>query len=432
MEQPIVYVGMVADLLHHGHVALLEEAARHGRVVVGLLTDEAAATYKRRPLLRWAERRAIVGALRAVSEVIPQTTLDYRPNLRLLRPQVVVHGDDWRSGVQAETRAAVLATLAEWGGRLVEPAYTGGISSTLLWREVAASGTHPGERAGALRRMLETRRPLRLIEAHNALSGILAEQASAEQDGETRRFDALWLSSLTHATARGRPDTAELGLAAVLATACEVLDATRLPLVVDGDNGGSIGALCTLVEALGALGASAVVVEDKIGAKSNSLLDRPQTQDHPDRFADKISAARAAALPGFQVVARCESLVLGQGSDDALSRALRYTEAGADGVLMHSKASTAAEALAFAKRWMDAGDPAPLWVVPTTWPELRDRELAAAGVSVVVYANQLMRASGRAMREAAGSILRHGRTRELESSLLPVRELIGLIPENLA
>lgn len=428
MEERLVYVGMVADLLHHGHVALLEEAARHGRVVVGLLTDEAAATYKRRPLLCWEERRAIVRALRPVSEVIPQESLDYRPNLRRLRPAVVVHGDDWRAGVQAETRAAVLATLAEWGGVLVEPPYTGGISSTLLWREVADAGVHPGERAGALRGLLESQRPLRLIEAHNALAGLLVEQANA---GSERQFHALWLSSLTHATARGRPDTAKLGLAAVLATAREVLDATRLPLVVDGDNGGSVGELCTLVEALGSLGASAVVIEDKIGAKANSLLDRPQTQDEPARFAAKIAAARAAAAPGFQVVARCESLVLGRGQDDALARALRYAAAGAHGVLMHSKAPNAAEALAFAARWRAAGSPAPLWVVPTTWPERPDEELAAAGISVVVYANQLLRAGGRAMREAAASILRHGRTLELEPSLMPVRELIGLIPENL-
>lgn len=428
---PLVYVGMVADLLHHGHIALLDEAARHGRVVVGLLTDEAVAAYKRRPLLRWEERRAIVSALRAVSEVVPQETLDYRPNLRRLRPDVVVHGDDWRTGAQASTRAGVLDVLAGWGGRLVEPRYTPGISSTLLWRELTSAGVHPAERASSMTRLLRPEsgrsRPLRILEAHSAVAGILAEQAT---DGGGARFDGLWLSSLTHATSRGRPDRAELGLAATLATAQELLDATRLPLVVDGDNGGSTGELCTLVEALGALGASAVVIEDKIGPKSNSLLDRVQVQDDPQRFADKIAAGSAAAAPGFQVIARCESLILRQPPEEALSRALCYAAAGADGVLMHSKAPTAAEAVAFAARWREVGAPVPLWVVPTTWPQLSEAALGLAGVDVIVYANHLLRAAGRAMQRVAASILRHGRALEIEPEIMPVAELLALIPEN--
>jgi len=138
-----VYVGMSADIIHPGHLNIIKEAAKLGSLTLGLLTDKAIASYKRLPYLDYEHRKSVVENIKGVDGVIPQETLDYRPNLKKIRPDFVVHGDDWKEGVQSEVRQQVIDTLSEWGGKLVEVPYTKGISSTMLNKAVKEVGTTP-------------------------------------------------------------------------------------------------------------------------------------------------------------------------------------------------------------------------------------------------------------------------------------------------
>ena len=345
-----IYAAMAADLLHPGHINIIAEAARLGELTIGLLTDEAIASYKRLPYLTYEQRRAVVERMRDVAQGVPQHTLDYTENLRLLRPDVVVHGDDWRTGVQASVRAKVIETLREWGGELVELPYTAGISSTRFHEELKTIGTTPEVRLKRLRRLINARPLTRLIEVHNGLTGMLVERLQVEDAGRTREFDGMWASSFTDATTRGKPDNEAVDFSARITTVNDILEVTTKPLLFDADTGGRAEHLAFAVRSLERLGVSGVVIEDKVGLKHNSLLggDHRQSQDSSEGFAAKIRAAtRARLTDDFLVIARIESLILGNGMDDALQRARDYVAAGADAILIHSRSRTPDEIFAF-------------------------------------------------------------------------------------
>jgi phosphoenolpyruvate mutase len=426
-----VYVGMSADVLHPGHINVLAHAARLGKVVVGLLTDEAIASYKRVPYLTYAQRSAVVESLQQVDRVVPQHTLDYTTNLRALRPGIVVHGDDWRSGVQAATRQQVLDTLREWGGELVEVPYTEGISSTRFHEELRSIGTTPDVRRARLRRLLDALPLCRAMEVHNGLTGLLVEESGVEVGGRRREFDCMWLSSFTDATARGKPDIEALDISARLRTVDEVLEVTTKPLLFDADTGGKAEHFSFTVRTLERYGVSAVVIEDKIGLKRNSLFgtDAGQQQDSIEGFSLKIRAGKSAQVTDdFMIIARVESLVLGQGMDDALERAIAYAAAGADAVMIHSVQESAEEVLDFCKRFRAEEPVVPIVVAPTRYVAAYESELEAAGVRIVLYANHLLRAAYPAMRRVAEEILTHGRALEGEAHCMSVKEALAVAP----
>ncbi|MCB1246860.1 MAG: isocitrate lyase/phosphoenolpyruvate mutase family protein, partial [Acidimicrobiia bacterium] len=269
---PTVYVAMSADLIHPGHINILGVAKELGDVTVGLLTDEAIASYKRLPYMSYDERHAVVSHLQGVTAVVPQATLDYVENLERLRPDFVVHGDDWKTGPQQRTRDRVITTLAQWGGQLVEPEYTPGISSTKLNRAVKEVGTTPEIRMRRFRRLLEAKPTVRVIEAHNGLTGLLAEHTSVVKDGVTHEFDAMWVSSLTDSTAKGRPDIEYVDITSRTLTIQDILEVTTKPIILDGDSGGITEHFVFQVKTLERLGVSAVIIEDKVGLKKNSLF----------------------------------------------------------------------------------------------------------------------------------------------------------------
>jgi len=429
--RPLVYVAMSADILHPGHINIINEARRHGSVVVGLLTDQAIASYKRVPLMTFEERKTVVEQVRGVVRVVQQTTLDYVPNLEALRPDVVVHGDDWKEGVQVPIRQRVIDSLAQWGGKLIEPAYTPGISSTRVQKTLIEIGTTPEIRRRHLKRLLAARPLVRVIEAHNGLSGLIVEHASAVgPSGGEAHFDAMWLSSLTDSTIKGRPDTEYVDLTSRMSTIQEILEVTTKPIIFDGDTGGLPDHFALKVKTLERLGVSAVVIEDKVGPKRNSLFgtDVDQTQDDPESFAEKISMGKAAqATDDFQVYARIESLILGKGVADALHRGETYLDGGADGLLIHSRdkdPSLLYEVLAEFKERI------PLIVVPSGYSQVTETELAEHGANIVIYANHLLRAAYPAMLSAAESILRHARAHEADQSGLPISAALELIPGN--
>jgi phosphoenolpyruvate phosphomutase len=430
-KEPTVYAAMAADPVHSGHIRVLAEAAKLGRVIVGLLTDQAIASYKRLPYLTFEQRKMVVESMRQVAYVVPQRTLDYAENLRTLRPDVVVHGDDWRTGVQSAIRGKVIETLREWGGRLVEMPYTQGISSTRFHEQLRATGTTPDARLRQLRRLIDAKPLVRLLEVHNGLTGLIADSAQVECEHGAREFDGMWASSFTDATMRGKPDNEAVDFSARMTTLNDVLDVTKKPILFDADTGGHPEHLAFTVRSLERLGISGLVIEDKTGLKHNSLLgaDCRQAQDGVERFAAKIEAAAGSRVTGdFLIIARIESLILNNGLDDAVRRAEAYLDAGADGLMIHSRQRTPAEIFAFCERYARLDPRKPLVVTPSSYSSVYERELQSAGANVVVYANQMLRAAYPAMVRVAHSILAHGRAFDSEAECLPLDEAVRLIP----
>ncbi len=428
-----VYVAMSADLIHPGHLNIISEARKLGEVILGLLTDEAIASYKRLPALTYEQRKVIVENIKGVSEVVPQTTLDYVPNLRKIKPDYVVHGDDWRTGVQRETRQRVIEALEEWGGQLVEPQYTPNISSTQLNNVLKEIGTTPGARLKRLRRLLAAKDLVTIIEAHSGLTGLIVENTGVMVNQQLREFDGMWLSSLTDSTSKGKPDIGCVDFTSRLNTLNDILEVTTKPIIYDGDSGGLAEHFEYMVRTLERAGISAVIIEDKVGLKKNSLLgtEARQTQDTIENFSAKISRGKKAQVTDdFMIIARIESLILKAGLTDALERAKAYIAAGADGIMIHSNAKTPDEILAFCEKYNQLEQKVPLVVVPSTYSSITETGLKQAGIRIVIYANQLLRSAYPAMVKTAESILTHQRSMECESQglCMPIKDILRLIP----
>lgn len=427
-----VYVGMSADLIHPGHLNILKKAAELGDVTVGLLTDAAIATYKRVPFMTYEQRREVVESIKGVNQVIPQDTLDYTPNLKLLRPDFVVHGDDWKEGVQSETRLQVINALAGWGGKLVEVPYTSGISSSAIQKALKEMGTTPDIRRNRLRRLLEVKPIVRFLDLHNALSGLIIENTVVEMpDGTKREFDGMWGSSLTDSTSKGKPDIEAVDVSARMTTLNEVLEVTTKPIIYDADTGGQPEHFNFTVRTLERLGVSAVIIEDKTGLKKNSLFgnDVDQTQDSIPAFCEKIRRGKLSqATDEFMIIARIESLILDKGVDDAMERARAYLDAGADGIMIHSRRKSPDEIFEFCDRYAKLTNKKPLVAVPSSYNTVTEYELAERGVSIVIYANHLLRSAYPAMLNTAKSILIHQRSAECDEQLLPIKDILELIP----
>lgn len=432
--EKIVYIGMSADLVHPGHLNIIEKGRALGKVVVGLLTDKAIASYKRVPYLSFEQRRVIVQNIKGVSEVVPQESLDYTDNLRRLRPDFVVHGDDWREGVQQKTREKVIDVLKEWGGELIEVAYTKGISSTAIQRSITEIGVTPGVRLERLKRLLNVKSCVRALEAHNGISGLIVEQSGLTSDsGMREEFDAIWLSSLSGSLVKAKPDTEVVDISSRSQTLQEILEVTTKPIIFDGDTGGKTEHFGFTVKTLERLGVSAIIIEDKTSLKRNSLLEDQgsQEQDSIEAFSEKIRVGKKSCVTdAFMIIARIESLILGKGINDAMERATAYIAAGADGVMIHSKASNDGEITSFITQFRKQFPTVPLVVVPSTYPQKTFEDWKNAGVNIVIYANHLIRSAVPAMQRAAITILENGRSLELESTIMPVGDLLKTIPGN--
>ena len=429
-----VYIGMSADLIHKGHLNIIRTGSELGQVIVGLLTDEAIASYKRLPLIAFEERKMIVENLKGVREVIPQNTLDYTDNLKKIKPDYVVHGDDWKNGVQKKVRDKVINVLSKWGGELIEPKYTEGVSSTDLITAVKSRGITPGNRMKTLRRLIDSKSFVRILEAHNGLTGLIAEKTKIQKNDETLEFDGIWESSLTDSTSKGKPDTELVDFTSRFTTIEEILEVTTKPIIVDGDTGGKIDHFKFRVKTLERLGVSAIIIEDKIGDKRNSLFgtDVEQTQDTIENFSRKIKEGKKSQVTSdFMIIARIESLILKNGMTDAINRAQSYINAGADGIMIHSKEKDGKEIEEFCSKYNKLNNPAPLVVVPSTFSHMNEDKLCSLGVNVIIYANHLLRSAYPAMVEVAKSILKNGRAKEASDELcMPIKEIINLIPES--
>ncbi len=431
MANKTVYVGMSADLIHPGHLNIIKEASMLGVVTIGLLTDKAIASYKRLPALKYEQRKIVVESIKGVSKVVPQNELDYTNNLIELKPNYVVHGDDWKNGVQQKTRQNVIDTLKQWGGELYEVPYTKGISSTQLIQSIKEIGTTPEVRMSKLRRLIDAKSIVKVMEAHNGLTGLIVENAFVNKDGAKREFDAMWLSSLTDSTAKGKPDIEAVDVTSRLHGLNDILEVTTKPIIYDGDTGGIPEHFVFTVRTLERLGVSAVIIEDKTGLKKNSLFgtDVAQTQDTIEKFCEKISAGkRAQVTKDFMIIARIESLILNQGNDDAIKRAKAYIGAGADAIMIHSKEKDGEEIMEFCNRYKKIDGNVPLVAVPSSYNHFTEQQLSDAGVNIVIYANHLLRSAYPAMMETAESILKNERSLEVDDKCMSIKEILNLIP----
>jgi len=428
-EDKIVYVPMASDFLHYGHINIINEARKLGKVVIGLLTDKAIAEYKRVPILSYDQRKVIIENIKGVYKVIPQETWDYKSNLLMLKPNYVVHGDDWKCGVQKDMGKRVIKIIKQWGGKLIEPQYTRDISSSQINKVLREVGITPQMRRKRLRKLLNAKPIIRILEAHNGLTGLIVEKTKIEHNDMIKEFDGIWLSSLTDSTAKGKPD---IELTSRMDTISQILEVTTKPIIVDGDTGGLPEHFPYTVKTLERLGASAVIIEDKVGLKRNSLFgsEKEQIQDTIENFSHKISVGKKAQVTNeFMIIARIESLILEKGVEDALKRAKAYIKAGADAIMIHSKDKSPKEIIEFCEEYKKFNNRVPLVAVPSTYNTITENELAEAGVNIVIYGNHLLRSAYPAMVRTAESILRHGRCHEAsEKYCMSIKEIINLIP----
>ena len=427
----IVYVPMAGDYIHIGHINIIKAAKQYGKVIIGLMTDEAIASYKRVPLSTYNERKEILENIEGISEVIPEKSFDFIDNIKKLKPDYMVHGDDWKTSLN--TRQKVIETLKEVDGELIEIPYTRKISSTGLIEQTIERGVTPDYRRLKLRKLIELKPIVRVIEAHNGLSALVAEKTSIRTWNEIKEFDAMWASSLTDSSSKGKPDIEVVDFTSRTQTINEILEVTTKPIIVDGDTGGLIEHFVFMVKTLERLGVSAIIIEDKKFPKRNSLLENVvHIQESIDNFCKKIKAGKKAQITkDFMIIARIESLIARHDLDDALIRAKAYVDAGVDAIMIHSKDKNPVEIIKFCKEYQKFDKKVPLVAVPTTYNQIYEDELKNLGVSVVIYANALIRASYKSMKETAEIILKNKRFFEAEQkkccSLKELFDLIGVI-----
>ena len=426
-----VYVAMSVDLIHKGHINIIKQATKYGEVTIGLLTDKAIASYKRVPLTKYEEREAVIKEIKGVSKVVPQHTLDYEANLRELKPDYIVHGDDWKKGIQKKTRDKIIKIIKEWKGELIEVPYTKGISSTRLNEALKDIGTTPNIRLSLLRRMLNAKKLIRINEVHNGLSGLITENIKIERDGVLVEFDAMWSSSLTDSTAKGKPDIEAVDMTSRMNTVNDIFEVTTKPMLFDADTGGKSEHFSLSVKSLERLGVSAVVREDKMGLKKNSLLsdDTPQYQSKIEDFQEKIGIGKNSQVTSeFMIIARIESLIVNAGMQDALDRARHYIEAGADGIMIHSKNKSPDEIFEFCEKFDKFRNDTPLMIVPSSYNSVYESDWEKRGVNIICYANHMLRSAYPAMLDTAQSILKNGRSFEASKNCMSINDILDLIP----
>ena len=431
IESRTVYMCFSSDIIHGGHIEIIRKAQRLGRLIVGVLSDEAVVSYKRLPLVPASERKRLFENIAGVYKVVDQDKLSYKENLEKLHPDIVVHGDDWCNGFQKPIRDEVISILASYGGRLVEYPYSNDNKYKEIEARTRADLAMPDIRRGRLRKVLGMKGFVTAMEAHDGLTGLIVENTVVHQDGGAHQFDAMWISSLCDSTAKGKPDIELVDMTSRFRTIEDITEVTTKPIIFDGDTGGKTEHFMYTVRSLERLGVSMVIIEDKTGLKKNSLFGTEvlQTQDTIENFSAKIRAGKKAQrTKEFMICARIESLILEQGMEDALTRAFAFTDAGADAIMIHSRKKDPSEIQDFIQKFRAKDQTTPIVLVPTSFNSVTEEEWKERGANIIIYANQLMRAEVPAMQKAAEIILEKHRAQECDEMLMPFKDIIRLIP----
>lgn len=427
-----VYLGMVGDIMHPGLINIINEGAKYGNVMIGLFTDKAIATHERLPYLSYEQRKNVIENIRGVSSIVPQDEWSYVPNLLKYKPDFIIHGDDWQYNSMKYIRDEVYKVMESLGGEVIEIPYTKGISSSGLKEAIDSLGVTPQARLSSLRRLISAKPIVRIMESHCGLTGLIIEHTKVEVGNEIREFDGMWASSLTDSTSKGKPDIEAVDLTTRLHDLNDSLEVTTKPVIYDGDTGGKTEHFVFTVRTLERLGVSAVIIEDKVGLKQNSLFgtDAVQTQDSIEGFCAKIKAGKEAQVTrDFMIISRCESLIAGKPVDDALERCHAYVAAGADGIMIHSKNKDGMDIKEFCQRFREVDDHTPIVAVPTTYGQFTEAELAEWGINIVIYANHMLRSAYPAMVKCAERILETTRSQEAsEEYCMPIKQILNLIP----
>ncbi len=432
IENRKVYMCFSTDILHGGHIAIIKKAQKLGKLIIGVLSDEAISSFKRYPLVPFEDRKAMFESISGVYKVVEQKTLSYKDNLLKVRPDIVVHGDDWKEGFQKPIRDEVTSVLAEYGGKLVEYPYSNSQRYIDVEARARAELAMPDMRRGRLKREIELKGLVTAMEAHDGLTGLIVENSVIHENGKGHQFDAMWLSSLCDSTAKGKPDIELVDMTSRFRTIEDLMEVTTKPIIFDGDTGGKTEHFTYTVRSLERMGVSMVIIEDKTGLKKNSLFGNEvvQTQDSIEHFCKKIQAGkRAQKTMDFMICARIESLILEKGMEDALERARAFVGAGADAIMIHSRKKDPVEIFEFVEKFRAEDTHTPIVVVPTSFNSVTEEEFKKRGVNVVIYANQLMRATVPAIQKAANTILENHRAMECDDMLMPFSEIIRLIPD---
>lgn len=427
-----VYTCFCTDVIHEGHLNIIREAKKYGEVIVGVLSDMAMVRFNRFPTISFEERMQIVKEIDGVSDVIVQNDVMYDEVIAKLHPDYVLHGDNWREGPMQAIRNNVVSLMQRYGGQVIDVPYTYNEKVKEADDRIKAKLAMPEYRRKRIRQLLEIRQIVKVIEVHSGITGLIAEKTVVEHDGELDQFDAMWISSLCDSTAKGKPDIELVDMTSRYRTIDDVTEVTTKPIIFDGDTGGLPEHFVYTVRTLEKMGVSAIIIEDKIGLKKNSLFgtEVEQKQDTIENFCAKIAAGKRAQLTDdFMIIARIESLILEQGMEDALNRARAFVEAGADGIMIHSRKKSPAEILEFCDLFRAGNKTTPIVVVPSSFNSITEAELAEHGVNIVIYANQLTRSAFPAMQQTAEDILKYHRAKEVDSRLLPIKDIITLIDE---
>lgn len=432
IESKTVYMCFSTDIIHGGHISIINKAKRLGKLIVGVLSDEAVAGYKRYPLVPEAERMVMLSSIAGVYKVTKQEKLSYKDILEELKPDFVIHGDDWISGYQKPIRDEVISKLKEYGGKLVEFPYSADQKYKDLEERARAELSLPDVRRSRLKRSLEMKGLITAMEAHSGITGLIVEKTIVHQDGGTKQFDAMWVSSLCDSTAKGKPDIELVDMTSRFRTIDDIMEVTTKPIIFDGDTGGLTEHFVYTVRSLERMGVSMVIIEDKTGLKKNSLFGTEvvQTQDTIENFCEKIKAGKAAQkTKDFMICARIESLILEQGMDDALKRAFAFSEAGADAIMIHSRRKEPDEIFEFIEKFRKKNSVTPIVLVPTSFNTVYEEEFKERGANIIIYANQLTRTGFPAMQDAARTILKNHRAKECDEKCMSINDIITLIPE---
>lgn len=433
IENRKVYMCFSTDMIHSGHIAIIQKAKRLGKLIIGVLSDEAVVDYKRFPLLPFEERKSMFENIAGVYKVVEQKTLSYKENIEKYNPDFVVHGDDWTSGIQKPIRDEVVSLLASYGGRLVEFPYSKDEKYVELDKRARAELSTPDMRRGRLKKALAMKGTITAMEAHSGLTGLIVENTVVEENGGAHQFDAMWISSLCDSTAKGKPDIELVDMTSRFRTIDDICEVTTKPIIFDGDTGGLTEHFVYTVRSLERMGVSMVIIEDKTGLKKNSLFgtEVQQTQAAIPDFCEKIRAGKKAQrTKDFMICARIESLILEQGMDDALERAFAFTDAGADAIMIHSRKKDPSEIFEFVEKYREKNKTTPIVVVPTSFNTITEEEFKQRGVNIIIYANQLTRTGFPAMQHAAEMILKKHRAKECDDICMPFKDIIRLIPED--
>ena len=427
-----VYLGMIGDIMHPGLINIINEGAKYGDVMIGLFTDKAIATHKRLPYLTYEQRKNVIENIKGVSSIVPQDDWSYVPNLVKYKPDYIIHGDDWQYGPDKYIRDEVFKVMEAMGGEVIEIPYTKGISASGLKETIDSLGVTPQARLASLRRLISAKPIVRIMESHCGLTGLIIEHTKVEVGNEIREYDGMWASSLTDSTSKGKPDIEAVDLTTRLHDLNDSLEVTTKPVIYDGDTGGKTEHFVFTVRTLERLGVSAVIIEDKVGLKQNSLFgtDAVQTQDSIEGFCAKIKAGKEAQVTrDFMIISRCESLIAGKPVDDALERCHAYVAAGADGIMIHSKNKDGMDIKEFCQRFREVDNHTPIVAVPTTYGQFTEAELAEWGINIVIYANHMLRSAYPAMVKCAERILETTRCQEAsEEYCMPIKQILNLIP----